>query len=63
VILGYSGQAVGDRSAARVAAVAGLAHDPAAARPLVAAIDRAALTASLAEVTRRAEAGEVLISL
>jgi len=63
VILGYSGQAAEDRSAARVVAVAGLAHHPAAARPLVAAIDQAALAASLPEVTRRAEAGEVLISL
>ena len=63
LILGYGGWAAGIPSASRAAAVAGLAHHPANSRPLVAAVDRTALTASLDEVTRRAESGEALCGL
>jgi len=58
VILGYSGPASGGMAAVRADAIAGLAHHPAASRPLIAAIDRGALVASLGEITRMAEAGE-----
>lgn len=62
VILGYAG--IGpDVSAARSAAVVGMAHHAAASRPLMAAVDRKALVASLDEVRRRAESGEPLIAL
>ncbi len=63
VILGYAGPAAADSGVSRPVAVAGLAHHPAASRALIAAVDRRALTASLAEVTGRAGAGESLISL
>jgi hypothetical protein len=63
VILGYAGPAAAGVAAARAAAVAGLAHHPAASRPLVAAVDGTVLIASLAEVNRRAAAGEALIAL
>ncbi len=63
VILGYAGPSRPGLAARRAAAIAGLAHHAAGSRPLLAAVDRTALTSSLEEVVRRAEAGEGLISL
>lgn len=60
LILGYVGDAP---AAARVAAVAGMAHHAAASRRLVAAVDPSALTVPLGEVERRAAAGDVLLDL
>jgi hypothetical protein len=63
VILGYTGPSVEALGRVRPAAIAGLAHHASASRTLVAAVDRAALGASLEEVTRRAADGETLLSL
>lgn len=62
VILGYAGPAAGPNPV-RASFVAGLAHHPAASRPLIAAVDRSVLTAPIEEVIRRAEAGDILIAL
>lgn len=62
VILGYRGPASGP-NAGRASAVAGLAHHPAASRPLIAAVGRTTLTAPLEEVIRRAASGDSLINL
>jgi hypothetical protein len=63
VILGYTGPATDALSKVRPGASAGLAHHPAASRPLIAAIDESALGASLEDVTSRAAAGETLLNL
>ena len=63
VILGYAGPAPAGLAERRADAIAGLSHHPAKSRPLMAAVDRSALTASLEEVTARAESGEALLAL
>lgn len=49
--------------ARRLAAVAGIGHDKARARALVAAVDRETLIAAPADLRRRAAAGEQLIEI
>ncbi len=66
-ILGYTTEGVPAERVAQLSAerphrVANLAHDPARARALVGAVPVEALTAPLADIRRRLEAGEHLVT-
>jgi hypothetical protein len=63
LILGYADGAPAGLAELRASLIRGLAHHPAAARGLVAAVDREVLGAGLTDLADRAAAGEAMIGI